>query len=672
MKKGILLLFIALLILACGCSGKLLSITNASFESGLSGWETRIYSETGASVSAESDPSHGGVVFVSAKAKNDVRAVQELKVSPNTVYRITCEVRTEDVRGGVGANIGVYGIAVTSEPLTGTNDWTSIELVGRTADGQKTLPISVGIGGHGAVASGRAWFDNVRIEPAEDKGVINVLGSSSGSSAGNSGQNGQRTEFPTGEVLLTALISTAVFALFFAWHRLAAKKPLKLADEKKDGRGMMLLILFTALAVRIAVAVLALSLTQLGGHKTDVNCFASWGRRVLESGPAHFYDQWCDYPPGYMLILGGMAGISKLLGTGNAVYLVLIKLPSIIADLVCAYIVWRLAKKTMSRSAALALLCVAAFTPVVVYVSSYWGQIDQILALFLVLPILLLYKRRPIWAGLMYGVGIALKPQALMCGPLFVAACVMYIAMGDPYGNPFAGRHFHKLLGVKKDSAGFRTIEILIGIAAAFLVIILVSLPFKGEQETFWIIDKYLGTATSYKYATVNGYNFWALVGANWKSTEDPFLGLTYGKWGTIAMVVFIAAGIAMFVFASIKHKNAKGALPLSMAYTLAGIFTFGHYMHERYIFPALLLILIAYIFYNDRYLIWTYFAYAATILLNCLAAFWYSELYDLGLYWDKRLIFWCSLANVVIFVGFTVLTLFLIIGNKPKRGYNG
>ena len=137
-------------------------------------------------------------------------------------------------------------------------------------------------------------------------------------------------------------------------------------------------------------------------------------------------------------------------------------------------------------------------------------------------------------------------------------------------------------------------------------------------------------------------------------------------------MALFVILGIGLYVIAALKHKGPKGALPLAMAYTLAGIFTFGHYMHERYVFPALMLIALAYVFYNDRRLIWAYFAYAATLLVNCIAAFYYSELFEYGLYWDERIIFWCSLANVIIFALFTVLTFVLIIGNKPKRAYNG
>lgn len=667
LKSALIILLAVSALFICGCAPKTPAVNNGGFDDGLNGWSFNAYYDGVSSASTVNDRVRGMTAFISSESENDARLIQEFEVSGNTAYRITCDVRTEDVVGDAGANIGIYGVAVTGGCVTGTTEWSAIELVGKTAAGQTVLSVSVGIGGHGSLASGKAWFDNLKIELAGDVQTSTFFGNAS---SGSKTSSSAPTEFPTGRIVLTALYTTVFLLILVFWHRTSALKPLK--KTTKNGSGYAALILVLAFIFRIVLAIIALETTKLGGHKTDINCFTAWGMRVAKAGASHFYEQWCDYPPGYMLVLGAIAGISNAFGLDYSVYIVLVKLPSILCDVACAWIVWRYSARNMSRSAALSLTAVVAFTPVMAYVSAYWGQIDQLLALLLIVPILLLYKRRPILAGLVYGLGIAMKPQALMCGPMFVAACIIYVVTGDLYGNAFSSRSIVKLLKIKKDTVGLRIFEVLAAMIGALVLIILLSLPFKGEQETFWLLDKYVGTATSYKFATVNGYNFWALIGANWKSVEEPFLGLTYGKWGTIFMGFFIAAGIALYVIAAVKHKNPKGALPLAMAYSLAGIFTFGQYMHERYIFPVLMLIMIAYIFYNDRRLIWAYVAYAVTTMVNCLAAFYYSELFEYGLYWDKNIIRWCSIANVVIFALFTVLVLVLMIGNNPKKAYNG
>ena len=54
-----------------------------------------------------------------------------------------------------------------------------------------------------------------------------------------------------------------------------------------------------ALVVRLVLAV------RVRGYNTDINCFSAWSERIFENGVLHFYapDYFCDYPPGYMLLL---------------------------------------------------------------------------------------------------------------------------------------------------------------------------------------------------------------------------------------------------------------------------------------------------------------------------------------------------------------------------------
>ncbi len=671
LKRSIIFILAALLLLLCGCqkTGHIPEITNPGFENELSGWTAQKYTDDpGVSIGCVSDEGAGKAACISSSVGNDVRLIQELAVSPETGYRITCRVKTEGVNGGAGANIGIYGIAVTSEPVIGDADWQEIELKGVTAAGQKTLPVSLCLGGHGALSSGKAYFDDVKIELLEDaSGLGNVFGENAKAPEVKSeSKSGELTGFPTREILTYSAIATAVMLLIWLWHVVCAKKPFRVEKQERSSWYWVLLILVAALIARIVLSFI------FYGHKTDIVCFTAWGMRVINDGPAHFYDSWCDYPPGYMLILGLMSGVYKIVGGGTQINALLVKVPCIIADLGLAYIVYRYAKKTMRRSAAIALLALVAFTPVMAFVSSAWGQIDQALTLAIVIPILLLYKRKPVWAGIVYGAGIIMKPQALMCGPLFAAAYILFIIFGCPYEEVNQPRGIARLFGIKKDTVKLRILETIAAVIGAFAVIILVSIPFRGQQGPFWLVEKYYGTATSYKYATVNAYNFWALIGANWKRVETPFLGLDYGRWGTIFMALSVVISIAFYVYSVLKHKVCKGALPLAMAFMLEGIFMFGHFMHERYIFPALMLLMFAYIFYNDWRLLVTYVALAATMLVNCIAAFYYSKLFDLGFYWDEKLIYWCSVANVALFIWFAYVSFDLLIRNKPKKGFNG
>ena len=106
----------------------------------------------------------------------------------------------------------------------------------------------------------------------------------------------------------------------------------------------------------------------------------------------------------------------------------LFKMPSTIADLATAYLIYRLAKKNhMQERGALILAGMYAFAPTLMFVSGGWGQIDSVLALLIALVILLLQNDKRIFAGALYGLAILMKPQALMFGPILAVAFILDI-----------------------------------------------------------------------------------------------------------------------------------------------------------------------------------------------------------------------------------------------------
>ena len=168
----------------------------------------------------------------------------------------------------------------------------------------------------------------------------------------------------------------------------------------------------------------------------------------------------------------------------------------------------------------------------------------------------------------------------------------------------------------------------------AFAAIIIPSLPFNGEQDTFWLVDKYIGTATSYDYATIEAYNIYALLGANWTDANETVSSgiMTYKAMGTFFMCLVIGSALFAYVKLTlrrekennpeIKNTKAHGDIMLCAAYALAGIFTLGHYMHERYLFPAIILVFIAMLYYNDVRLFFVYSGFSISALYNTMGAF--------------------------------------------------
>lgn len=667
LTKSILLICLAFTLCFCACA-RSIKIADPGFEEGLGSWEKSSWDDKPAVFETVSDPQRGMVAHIVLNDDGDARLIQKVKVKANTSYKISCYVKTSGVVGGAGANIGVHQIPVSGGCIKGDTDWTYIELTGTTVKGQTELPVTIGIGGHGSVSRGEAWFDDVKIETVQN--AENLFGEETTAKTGS--DDNEPTEFPTKQIMIASVTVSIIALAIAALHFILARKPFNVTKKNTEGWPFVVAILAAAFILRCVLSL------KFYGHRTDINDFVSWGKHLAQVGPSLFYDtvSWCDYPPGYILIIGFFSRINSLfkITDPNAVAL-MIKMPGIIADLACAYIIYRLAKKTMRRSAALALMALVAFTPIFAYISGAWGQIDQVLALTLIVPIILLYDRRPVTAGLIYGFSIIMKPQALMCGPLFAAAYFLYIFNGSPYKKAQLRKGTAKLLKIKKDTPALRIYETVFAVLAAFGVLIFFSLIFKGNQPAFWLVKKYYGTATSYDYATVNAYNFWALKGKNWYSLDPSINGqaaVNIKTMGYAAMGASVLVSIGLYVFASLKHKNCKGALPMLMALMLSGIYTFGHFMHERYVFPAFMLIMLAYVYYNDWRLLVVYLIYTATILVNCIAAFYYSALWQYGLYWDINIIKYDSIANIVSFALLFLTSVDLAVRNKPLKAFNG
>ena len=93
----------------------------------------------------------------------DVGAGLELKVKPNTRYRLGGWVKTQNVRntGGRGVLFNIHG-GETSRAISGNNDWTELSLEFSTGGSDQIL-IHCLFGGYGG-STGTAWFDDLYLQ----------------------------------------------------------------------------------------------------------------------------------------------------------------------------------------------------------------------------------------------------------------------------------------------------------------------------------------------------------------------------------------------------------------------------------------------------------------------------------------------------------------------------
>ncbi len=574
------------------------------------GWELSAYYSDSSSVlaAAQTDDIGDLVVSIENLTANDARVSQIVSVKANTTYKLTAKIRTTDVQYGTGASLSIDNYAIDgtycySENLFGTDVWRTVSLYFKTGPEQTSVNVALRLGGYGTTATGLAEYKNVSLMECTSTGadVVDLLtenGTVSGTSGNAERAASQEGQTATGKLVL-ALAVTAILALCYLWFYLTHVRydGRTLNQTNRPGFALTMLLL-GAFMLRMMLSLI------FYGHPTDINCFMAWGNMVLD-GTRNFYTSgaFTDYPPGYMYVCGALSWICRVLGIsyGSNGMALLFKLPSTAADLVGTWLLYKMAKQYgANETVSLIVAGLFAFCPVLAFVSGAWGQIDSILALLLVVVILLLQKDKRILAGAVYGLAILIKPQALMLGPLLAVAYIVDI------------------LDAKQDWPK-RMLETLIAVLAAFTVLIALSLPFKGTQNWYWLAVKYATTASSYNYASIEAFNLGALLGGNWKSADMLVLGFIPFK--VIGMLGIALSTVFSAMLYVLGRKRGAGALFLSGAVGAILIFCLGHYMHERYMLPALMLLLAAYAFFRDRRLLIAFGGISLTAFLNVTCA---------------------------------------------------
>ncbi len=508
---------------------------------------------------------------------NDAKYVQKVAVDANSVYKLSAYVRVDQADAETkGANISVLGIGDTSVDLKSTNGtWQLIELYGKTGKSQKELQVAVRLGGYGSLTKGKAYFD--------DASLTKLSAAPAGASVIDLAPKG--SDIPDAVSAMGIAGVSALFALlyFFVYQRWVRPQPIGGSREKRHFGLLFAAAAVTALVLRFYLAV------KSPGYEVDVNTFKAWANKAASGGLAHFYDgQFADYPPGYIYVLWVLGTLQQAfhIDWASKSALLLIKLPALIADVAIGYLLYREGAKRLSSSAGFGLALLFLFNPAVLVNSAGWGQIDSFFTLALLIALLLLATDKWEGSAVFFAISILIKPQALIFTPVFL----------------------YQAIRKRKWTRLGACIAIGIGV---FLVLVA---PYSLNQSSpLWIVDLYKSTLGQYAYATLNAFNVYALFGANMVSA-DTGSPLTYQMVGNGAIVLTVLMS-AYFFF----RKKTEGADKLfyTAFFLIFMVFMLSAKMHERYLFPALALVLFAFLFSRDRRLLHLFAGLSVTQYFN-------------------------------------------------------
>lgn len=308
--------------------------------------------------------------------------------------------------------------------------------------------------------------------------------------------------------------------------------------------------------IAVAAFIFRIALSSVySGHETDMLCFSSWADTVYSGGFGAFYspESFSDYPPGYMYILY-VIGFLRSFGFTSEI---LLKLPSVICDILSAVVLYRLSMRENNRLAVI-ICAFYLFNPAVILNSAVWGQVDSVFTLFAVLTLYLLYTKKLKPAYFAFALSVFIKPQALFYTPILLFAMYEQIFKNKPSAK--------KIIS-----------NIACGISAILLILAL-CIPF-GIMQVF---NQYKSTIASYNYASVNAYNLWTALGLNWHELNP----LTSAAGYIFILLTVSAAGITFF------SKKQKNRYFLTSAFICFSVFMLSVKMHDRYAYPSIILML--------------------------------------------------------------------------------
>lgn len=334
------------------------------------------------------------------------------------------------------------------------------------------------------------------------------------------------------------------------------------------------------------------------GFTTDLDTFKSWANLANSVGFGQIYheDIFLDYPPGYLYVLVFLEKLRLLLRLPmeSQAYSLLIKMPSILADLFCGGAVLLLAQRKLGEKSALLLSGAYLFCPAVFLNSAQWGQADSFCTAILLGSLLLLCQERYIPSAVLYGLSIACKPQMFIFAPLYL------------------------FFALKRRQFGMLGLGVLLAVGT----LLLTALPFTQDFNFLWLLERYQSTLDYYSFYSVNAYNFWSLIGWNWKALPAGLAGDALDLLG--AVIATVLCGVWVF------RAKSRAVVFYCPALLMAAMYAFSVKMHERYLFPALLFLLLSFVFTQDKGMLRAFALCAVAHYANVAYVLWqFREYYN-------------------------------------------
>jgi hypothetical protein len=413
------------------------------------------------------------------------------------------------------------------------------------------------------------------------------------------------------------------------------------------------------LVLFILGAVLAFGLRILlspYGNHWDLHVNSDWSRWIYFNGTHGFYESkvWIYTGPSQFPLVNLIYGFNyavfeKILGISrywfsfgswfSAYYqdtsfrmgqFISMKLIPIFTDIAIGIVIFLLGSKYINKKVGFLTSLLYLFIPCSFYISSLWGQYDQLSALCLLLSFCFIYMGRrgglknwyfPL-SVIFYFIAFEIKPTAAFTIPFYI----YYILKQKP--KPlFLIMAFLTGLGLFL----ITTMPFVIGNPFSYTINTIIPIVYNQDRNI----------------TSTHAFNLWGLVSPLEQSSVYSYLfGIGLIWWGFLFLAV-----LNVFSIFLISKKNDLEKMLLGVFIITGGSYIFATGMLDRYYFTGLLFFLILTMFYKKTLVLWL--AAALLFSLDLFFSWGYPLNFSLpGIFWTYYpLVRILSLLQVALFV---------------------
>ncbi len=401
------------------------------------------------------------------------------------------------------------------------------------------------------------------------------------------------------EIILTLLFVILTVCIIFTGVWLLVKNLGK--ENGASYRRYLAILLLSGFIIRVACALLIV------GNRYDVSFLKVAVSYLSKYGFSDYYSLYGVeiYPIAYYLF-GVTGGIASLLGVaeGSIYFTFAIKLPLIFADILSAYLLYRIARRFVNSETGVILAAIIMLCPAFFIASAVWGAQIVLCMPLILLSLYLLIDKKDFAAIMTYSLAMLTAKEATFVFPLFLVYYGYYFVLAIreiiSIRKNISENNRLTLQAILSNGKAKSIIVIPVAVFVAFLAQYLVALPLSvgsfGANPFVAIYNFFILPLASVNTFTFNGLSIFTVFGRNTEPLGEGFPIVAF----TVAFAI-LAFFIVCLVYFSRKNRAATTLIAAYVFYTL---FTYSFNTTPMQVVIVLPLIMTAFVFTKDRRLL--------------------------------------------------------------------